>query len=235
MAVNFAPFETYKQSIFDDIVGFEDIKDYITLAFQSPDPQHLWFNGPPACAKSLLLEKLEEIGGRMIFGSKITKDGLIKILYEERPILLLIDEIEKVKDHNDLSPLLTWLQDGRVKRDTYKENDDYIIDSDKWMVFTASNSITRFKKKMPELLSRFSMFQIPEYKKNEFEIIVYNILNHKYNLERPIAENIALNLTQRNDYNVREAQRIAGLIKNSDNPYFSINTVFKIKDKYKIQ
>jgi predicted ATPase with chaperone activity len=44
-----------KNGLFDDIVGFEDVKDLFKMAIQAERPVHLLLCGPPASAKSLFM------------------------------------------------------------------------------------------------------------------------------------------------------------------------------------
>lgn len=72
-------------SMFEDIYGYSDIKRYLKMAFKTPKPISVLFEGPPASAKSMFLEALENIGGRLVVGSKVSKAGLTDILINEQP------------------------------------------------------------------------------------------------------------------------------------------------------
>jgi predicted ATPase with chaperone activity len=53
-----------KQGLFDDIVGFEDVKLLFEMAIKAERPVHLLLCGPPSLGKSLFmscLTKLERI------------------------------------------------------------------------------------------------------------------------------------------------------------------------------
>jgi hypothetical protein len=44
-----------KRALFDDICGFDDVKDLFKMAIQAERPVHLLLCGPPASAKSLFM------------------------------------------------------------------------------------------------------------------------------------------------------------------------------------
>jgi Holliday junction resolvasome RuvABC ATP-dependent DNA helicase subunit len=217
--------------LFQDIIGYEDIKQFIIMALQSPDPISIILVGPPASAKSLFLDALESWGGRLVVGSKLTKAGLADILLEERPPLLLFDEIEKVnKPYKELSPLLTWMQDGRVKSDTGKDRLDFKMDI-KWMVIAAANRINNLS---PELLSRFgSPLRIKDYTRHEFINVTKNVLMRREGIDENLSTHISNMMVFSNDFNVREAIRIARLVKHQEDPLQKVHVVFRIKDKYR--
>ena len=44
-----------KHSLFDDVIGYEDVKDVFERAVKAERPVHLLLCGPPASAKSLFM------------------------------------------------------------------------------------------------------------------------------------------------------------------------------------
>ena len=44
-----------KHDLFDDIIGYEDVKELFKMAIRAERPVHLLLCGPPASAKSLFM------------------------------------------------------------------------------------------------------------------------------------------------------------------------------------
>jgi Holliday junction DNA helicase RuvB len=51
-----------KHSLFDDIVGFKDIKSLFEMAVKAERPVHLLLCGPPSSGKSLFMSSLTRLG-----------------------------------------------------------------------------------------------------------------------------------------------------------------------------
>src|SRR5690349_10298760 len=47
-----------KDKIFEDVIGYDDIKRVFRMALESNEPIHILLIGPPASAKTLFLEAL---------------------------------------------------------------------------------------------------------------------------------------------------------------------------------
>jgi hypothetical protein len=85
-----------KQGLFNDIVGFEDVKHLFKLAIQAERPVHLLLCGPPASAKSLFMRSLTRLDrSYYAIGSSSTKSGIFDYLFEQRPRYFIVDELEK--------------------------------------------------------------------------------------------------------------------------------------------
>ena len=52
-----------KQGLFDDIVGFEDVKTLFEMAIKAERPVHLLLCGPPSSGKSLFMSSLINLKG----------------------------------------------------------------------------------------------------------------------------------------------------------------------------
>jgi hypothetical protein len=50
-----------RQGLFDDIVGFEDVKSLFELAIKAERPVHLLLCGPPSSGKSLFMSSLTRL------------------------------------------------------------------------------------------------------------------------------------------------------------------------------
>lgn len=178
------------KDLFSDIVGFNDIKRTIVKALKSEKPIHILLVGPPASAKSMILEELWKRidGAYMVLAGTSTKAGIREVLAEYSPRLLLIDELDKIGDPKDLSVLLSWMEHQRIvitMRDRYEVVKCRYIDGCK--VIAACN---REKIIPPELKSRFLVIRIKPYNEKQFMDIVINILTKREGKTRELAEYI---------------------------------------------
>ena len=66
-----------KHSLFDDIYGFQDVKDLFEMAIHAERPVHLLLCGPPASAKSLFMRSLTKLESSYYsVGSSSTRSGI---------------------------------------------------------------------------------------------------------------------------------------------------------------
>ncbi len=66
-----------KHALFDDIIGFEDVKSLFEMVIKAERPVHLLLCGPPASAKSLFMRSLTQLErSYYAVGSSSTKLGI---------------------------------------------------------------------------------------------------------------------------------------------------------------
>ncbi len=146
------------------VVGFDDIKDALAKAIESRRRVNFLLEGPPACAKSILLEGVRSAvpDAYMAFGSRTSAAGLSDALFEHQPTVLLLDEADKM--HNDCySVLLGLMESGEILETKSAKTRGIKLET---MVIAACNS----SAKMPrEFLSRFALHVLfPTYTRDEF-------------------------------------------------------------------
>src|SRR5687767_16021625 len=84
---------TGKYDLFDNSIGYEDIKKLFFLSFESQKPIHLLLVGPPASAKTLFMLGCMKLGhSYFTLGTHSTKSGMVDYLFKKRPRYLVIDE-----------------------------------------------------------------------------------------------------------------------------------------------
>jgi len=191
--------------VFEDILGHQDIKDLLVAAMAAPRPVHVLLAGPPALAKSLFLWDLEQVAGSRalwVLGSSSSKAGLQERLLDQRPWLLLIDELDKM-DGRDLGALMSLMEGGRVARTKVGRMADVTLDC---RVVGASNTLGL----PPELLSRFAIRRLHPYTTEEFREVVVGLLQRREGLDQAGATAIARVLDGRTQ-DVRDAVRVARL------------------------
>lgn len=192
--------------LFEDIVGHGEVKELVRAAVLASRPVHVLLVGPPALAKSLFLWQLEEaLKGRVwwALGSASSRAGILEVVLERRPYLLLIDELDKM-DGQDQAALLSLMEGGRASRTKVGRLADERLDL---RVVAAANDLRRLS---PELLSRFALRRIHPYSQEEFLGVVRGVLVRHEGVEPEAAEEIARLLDGRSQ-DVRDAIRVARL------------------------
>ena len=200
--------EDLTQHMFDDIVGYDDLKELVRESILTDKPIHILLVGPPALAKSLLLYDIERSltqNTMWIVGSATSRAGLWDGVAERKPRVLLIDELDKMTI-TDTAALLSLMEKGRLVRTKVGRKLDVQIDV--WVVGSAN----RISKMSPELLSRFKIYQISEYDAISFREVVKKALSIHEGINEQTADEIALSLVNRTK-DVRDAIRVARLSK----------------------
>ncbi len=146
------------------IVGFDDIKETIARAVEVRRRTNFLLEGPPACAKSLMLEGVRSAvpDAYLAFGSRTSAAGLSEALFERKPSVLLLDEADKM-DNEVYSVLLGLMESGEVLETKSRKSRGIKLET---MIMAACNS----SAKMPrEFLSRFALhIHFPQYSREEF-------------------------------------------------------------------
>jgi Holliday junction DNA helicase RuvB len=191
-----------KQGLFDDIVGFKDVKSLFEMAIKAERPVHLLLCGPPSSGKSLFMSSLTKLErSYYAVGSSSTKSGIFDYLFEYRPRYFIIDELEKM-NKKDQTSLLNLMESGILSE--LKHNQQRTTQLKTW-VFASCNSTDKL---LPPLLTR-------PYAEEEFIEIVVNVLDREEAIDRDIALLIADGVYNRlKSSNIRECVRIARLAKN---------------------
>jgi Holliday junction DNA helicase RuvB len=199
--------------LFDIIIGHDDKKDIIMRSIGSDRPVHCLLHGSIASAKTLMLEELARLPrSKLVLGSNLSRAGLFELLFSERPKYLIVDELEKVDDENNLAALLSLMERGLLTETKYMRYRRLQL---KTWVFASANRIDRI---WPELLSRFSAkLRFRDYTDNEFLEVVVNVLTAREGLTESISAYIAdVTLKDLNSRDVRNAIGVSRLLKTKD-------------------
>ena len=213
-----------KHTLFEDIIGFEDIKSLFEMTIQAERPVHLLLCGPPASAKSLFMNSLTQLQrSYYAVGSSSTKSGIFDYLFEYRPRYFIIDELEKM-NKKDQTSLLNLMESGILSE--LKHNQQRTTQLKTW-VFASCNSTDKL---LPPLLTRFRDIHFKPYSEEEFTNIVVNVLDKEEGVDRDIALLIADGVYNRlKSSNIRECVRIARLAKNDS---AQVNKIISTFAKY---
>jgi MoxR-like ATPase len=212
-----------RQGLFDDIVGFEDVKSLFGMAIKAERPVHLLLCGPPSSGKSLFMSSLTRLErSYYAVGSSSTKSGIFDYLFEYRPRYFIIDELEKM-NRKDQTSLLNLMESGILSE--LKHNQKRSTQLKTW-VFASCNSTGKL---LPPLLTRFRDIHFKPYTEEEFVEIVVNVLDRE-DVDRDIALLIADGVYNRlKSLNIRECVRIARLAKNDS---AQVDRIIDIFSKY---
>ena len=138
--------------------------------------------GSPASAKTLMLEELARLpGSKYVLGSNLSKAGLFEVLFNERPRYLILDELDKVDDEDNLSALLSLTERGGITETKYRR---YRMVKLKTWVFASANRLDRLP---PELLSRFTKLRFRDYTDEEFLEVAVKVLASREGVAESLA------------------------------------------------
>jgi holliday junction DNA helicase RuvB len=212
--------------VFSRIEGLDDIKEMMLRALESSERAHTLLTGPPACAKSLFMLQIEElISPKVYFAEEAatTKAGLQKFIAENpHKEIIIIDEIDKMP-MKDQEGLLTMMERGEftsTKVGNTKSVKANIV------IFATSNSTERLSK---PLLSRFTVFEIPQYPYEEFEGIALRLIKK---LHPNAVIQISSSVWKTGSRDIRDVLKIAKLCNPADTEE-DINRLLSISQKYR--
>ena len=197
------------KDLFDIVVGHEAKKDLIKRSIKSSKPVPILLWGTPASAKTLILEELSRLpDSKLVLGSSLTKAGLYEILFNERPTYLLLDELDKIDDSQNLAALLSLMERGLVSETKYRRHRTMRL---KCWVFASANEI----KKLPrELMSRFLLLRFSDYTDDDFYDVSARVLSER----EGISESLAIYISQRvlidlRSKDVRDCVKVSRLLQ----------------------
>jgi replication-associated recombination protein RarA len=201
---------------FNNIHGYDDIKDIVRRALDAEDNYNLLFIGPPASAKTLfLLGILDVRKDGVYFDGSNTTNRILDVLEEERSKIICIDELDKMP-RTFQNQLLNFIESGRVKVDQQKKQYDFQIKGAK--IFATCNEINRLSK---PLQSRFRKLFLQQFIEVSVKVLP------------KIGENIASYIgftVFKNGGDIRDVMSVGKLIRKGDGPQeveWMINTMTK--------
>jgi len=197
------------KDLFNIIVGHEEKKNIILRSIKAKKPVPILLWGTPSSAKTLMLEELARLpNSKLVLGSSLTKAGLYELLFNDRPTYLLLDELDKIDDTQNLAALLSLMERGLITETKYKRYRNIRL---KCWVFASANEIKHIPRK---LMSRFLKLRFFDYTDDEFADVVVNVLRDR----EGISERLAIYISQKvlrelKSKDVRDSVKIARLLK----------------------
>lgn len=207
--------------LFDNIIGYDDIKKLFFLSFESQRPIHILLVGPPASAKTLFMlgcMKLER--SYFTLGTHSTKSGMLDYLFEKRPRYLIIDEIEHMSIR-DQTVLLSLMETGIIAETKHMKTRNTQV---KTWVFATTNETNHM---LTPLLSRFLVLHFKQYKFENFLDISIHMLG-KEGIAKDIANEVATQVWQNmRSKDIRDCIKIAHLAKTKDDVIWIVETLLR--------
>jgi len=208
--------------LFEPIVGYDDLKGLLIDCLKKR--VHVLLVGPPSTAKSMILQEIARIDGSYFaLAGTSTKAGLRDVIVEERPSILIIDELDKIYNPNELSILLTLMESGFVTVTIHGRRERVYVNT---IVFAGANTTRNIP---PELLSRFLVIRLRPYTEEEFREIVVNVLVRREGISEDVAKYIADRVIEMGSRDPRDAIKIARL---SGNDKGKVDNIIRVLEKY---
>lgn len=161
--------------------------------------------GPPGTSKTLFLLKLKQMQNTIYFNFYITAYELIKHIVNNPDQIILIDQIDNLKDKKVYNVLIDALEYGYVLINTHTTK---LKTKFNGMVIATANDIS----KIPEpLLSRFLTIRFKEYTNEEYNKICFELLKNITNDYTLIDKIIQLTKDKKD---IRKAIKLAKICKN---------------------
>ena len=212
---------TICSSLFDGIVGLDDIKELIFMMLAASAPVHLFIIGSPSSAKSALLYSLEKLPRSVyVDGSMSTKTGIGEVLEQYMPRYLLIDEFDKLNTE-DYKVLLTVMSEGRYVKT--KSHARVNIPMETW-VFAVGNT---YHGVPDSILKRFlTVVELPEYDRLDSLHVMETVLTHDTTVNPELASYISTSVVNTLGVrNPRVAIQIARMAKSKEDVDRIIDTM----------
>ena len=213
--------------LFDNIIGYDDIKKLFFLSFESQRPIHILLVGPPASAKTLFMlgcMKLER--SYFTLGTHSTKSGMLDYLFEKRPRYLIIDEIEHMSIR-DQTVLLSLMETGIIAETKHMKTRNTQV---KTWVFATTNETNHM---LTPLLSRFLVLHFKQYKFENFLDISIHMLGQE-GIAKDIANEAATQVWHNmRSKDIRDCIKIAHLAKTKDDVIWIVETLLRYNKTFK--
>jgi hypothetical protein len=103
-----------KEVEFENIHGYDDLKNIVRRALDAEDNYNLLFIGPPASAKTLFLLGIIEYEKGVYFDGSNTTNRILDVLEEKRPKIICIDELDKMPRQFQ-EKLLNFMKAGKSR------------------------------------------------------------------------------------------------------------------------
>ena len=212
-------------SLFESIIGYDDIKRIFKMSLISDKAVHILLVGPPASAKTLfMLEFLKLERSYFTLGSHSTKAGMIDYLFDYRPRYLLVDEIEHMP-YKDQTSLLSIMETGILTETKSQKTRSTQLKT--WIFATCNNK----EKLLSPLLSRFIIFHLKPYNRDKF-IEVSNGILVKNDIPSDLANEISHVVWNKlKSRDIRDCIKISRLAKTIEDVEWIAKTLIHYRKK----
>ena len=216
-----------KQKLFDDVIGYDDLKELFTKCLLIKDNCNILLSGPPASSKTIFLLSIQKEVSNACFmdAANASGPGLVDYLFEHpNTHVICIDELDKLKK-SDQTALLNLLETGILSSTKVRKTRSIKMEGVK--VFATSNDVDRL---VGPFRSRFLEFELSGYAWETFLEITQKLLHKRYGLEEATSARIAQVVwSSLQTRDIRDALAIGKLTKSTEDVEFIATTLQKYK------
>lgn len=219
--------ELEEMGIFDDVVGYDDIKFLMRRAMTADDIVNILLVGPKGSAKTVFLMCINKLdNSEYISGKPTTGPGFYDVMFDETPRYVAIDEIDNA-DSGTQKALADYTETGILveakgnnKRRKMKTNTK---------TFAAANRINDI---VDEIANRFVDLHFEPYTRNEFIEVCEHIIPRNENKSKNEATKIAKAVWDFEGFgNVRKALQAARLSRGDPEKILGILDDYSANEK----
>lgn len=203
--------------MFTDVVGYEQEKKWFRRTLSNEADVHHMLTGAPGSGKSMILDSiLEHVpdARRVVYtGNQSTAQGVVEVLKQDRPSVLVVEEVEK-GSKKDREALMTLTGQGYIQETKADGRSGETIELDT-VVFAAGNDRSLITP--PSLVDRFLTWEFTQYTREEFVEVCEGVLPRDYGISGRLARVIAASLyDETGSTSVRDASDIAELAETEE-------------------
>jgi replication-associated recombination protein RarA len=216
-----------KYLLFEDIIGYDDLKELLSKCLTVKDSCNVLLSGPPASSKTIFLLSIQKEALNVCFidATNSSGPGLVDYLFEHPDTqVICIDEIDKLKK-NDQYSLLSLLESGILS--CTKAGKTRSIGLKGVKVFATANDVGCL---VGPLKSRFLTLELPEYTWESFLEVTRKLLHKRHDLDEIVSTKVARvvwSTMQTRD--LRDVLAIGKLAKNTEDVEFIATTLQKYR------
>ena len=213
--------EELGEDIFDDVIGYEDVKWILRRGITTNDITNFLLVGPPGSAKTVFLLCIRKLDDAVFVpAADSSSAGFLEAMFEHKPKYVLLDEVDDMNSDNQKS-LSSYMETGIVKETKYDKSREMEINA---KTFGSANSTSPIQD---HILDRFTVLQFDKYNRDEFVEVCVHMLPDKEDVTEDEAQKIAeLLWDKEKTADVRKAIAIARLSRGDP------ERVIDVLDKY---
>lgn len=192
--------------IFDDVIGYEDVKWILKRGITQDKIVNFLLVGPPGSAKTVFLLCLRDFGDSVfVSAGKSSSPGYVDAIFTEKPKYLLIDELDDM-DPKDQDGLSDFTDTGILSETKHGKTREMVTNT---KTFASANSMDDIHENIQQ---RFVDLHFDPYIKEEFIEICEHLLTRKEDCTEEEARDIGEAVWEIDGSgNVRKALSVARL------------------------
>lgn len=180
------PDEDELDGVFDDVVGYEDVKWLMKRAMSSEDIVNVLFVGPPGSAKTVFLMCIDKLeSSEFISGKPTSGPGFMDMMFERKPKYVAIDELDDM-EKDDQKNLSDYTENGILVETKGGGKARKMRTNTK--TFAAANSRDSI---INQIENRFTDLTFEPYTQDEFIEVCEHILSRNEGKTKSQARDIA--------------------------------------------